>query len=273
VFDLDLRNVKGIKIKNITRLCPFAGLPDSAYVPNSEAGGGTEAGRSTRNVRGRRSGPKPGQSLGRQEEGGGRGDTGGGCVLPCSASRNMNGSCDAVQRHGSQSMVQGGRLSGSGITAQGHGSSSSSSSGGKAHGHGSGCGGSRQGGYSAGGHDGGGSGGSRAEHRERVTADATHAHARGALSSHVQNEERQWHRQQGGVEMQGEQQQQRHSLQECELHQQPPPPQQQQLNLPINEPMLLISVTDTGIGIPPSILKHLFQCFRQGHETMARRCV
>ncbi len=32
-----------------------------------------------------------------------------------------------------------------------------------------------------------------------------------------------------------------------------------------------ISVTDTGIGIPANLIGSLFQCFKQGSESMARR--
>jgi CheY-like chemotaxis protein len=36
-------------------------------------------------------------------------------------------------------------------------------------------------------------------------------------------------------------------------------------------PRLHLTVRDTGIGIAPSAMSHLFQCFRQGHASMTRR--
>ena len=32
-----------------------------------------------------------------------------------------------------------------------------------------------------------------------------------------------------------------------------------------------LTVRDTGIGIDPESMKKLFQCFRQGHESMTRK--
>lgn len=32
-----------------------------------------------------------------------------------------------------------------------------------------------------------------------------------------------------------------------------------------------LTIKDTGIGIEPDSIKKLFQCFRQGHESMSRK--